>query len=323
MGWSLGLAIGLSTATVFAACAPIAELRSVEALPTAPDTVLDAIALRQRLGMRSDEAYVRMLEGDPEAGARGRETAFGFAVTVAEAAELGRRVSRTDEVATAIEAYGADIPTWAGMFIDQPNGGIVVAQFTGDVEQHRAALARLLSPAARYEVRLVGHSLVELQALADRVTADRGWFRTVDSYFTGSGADQKASVVVVNVKSLDPDIAAKVIEHFDAAGLMRVVVSTLMPWTGGYGQIDIVAVDPDGRPVPDEYCWLITDDPAAWEEPPEVTGDEGTCHIRAGATEVIAQIRRETADGWIVLGETHALIPAGGTVTARITVREP
>ena len=317
------MAIGLATAMVLSACAPIAELRSVEALPTAPDPVVEAIALRQRLGMRSDEAYVRALEADPEAGARGRETAFGFAVTVAEAIELDRRVSRTDEVATAIEAYGAGIPTWAGMFVDQPNGGIVVAQFTGDLELHRAALARLLSPDARYEVRLVGHSLAELVALADRVTADREWFRTVDSYFTGSGADQSESVVVVNVKSLDPDIAAKVIEHFDAAGLMRVVVSRHMPWTGGYGQIDIVAVDPDGRPVPNVYCWLITDDPAAWEEGPEVTGDEGICYIRAGATEVIAQIRRETADGWIVLGETRALIPDKGVVTARITVREP
>jgi hypothetical protein len=285
--------------------------------------VLQAVALRERLGMRSDEAFVRALEADPASVARGRQTAFGFAVTAAEAVALDQRVSRTDEVATAIEAYGARLPTWAGMFVDQPRGGIVVAKFTGDVEEHRAALARILSPDARYEVRLVGHSLAELVALADRVTADREWFRTVDSYFTGSGADQKASEVVVNVQSLDPDIAAKVIEHFDAAGLMRVVVSSQMPWTGGYGQIDMIAVDPRGRPVPDVYCWLVTDDPAAWEESPEVTDDEGTCHIRAGATEVIAQIRRETADGWIVLGETRALIPANGTVTARITVREP
>jgi hypothetical protein len=100
---------------------------------------------------------------------------------------------------------------------------------------------------------------------------------------------------------------------------MRVVVSDRLPWTGPYGTVVIRAVDSDGDPVAGVYCWLVTD-PAAWEEEHVVTGDEGMCAIRAGATGGLAQIRREQGGEWFVLGQEPIRIPANGTIEVRITV---
>jgi hypothetical protein len=289
----------------------------VEEIPS-DDPIDEAIEWRRLVGLRADAAYVQALQSDDAARARARASGLGFPVTEGEAVEMNRRISTMPQVGEVITAYGEGRPDWGGVYADNARG-VVVASFTSDVEQHRADLARLLHPAARWEVRQVTRPLSALRALADRVTAEAAWFRTEDAYFSGAGPDQRRNDVVVNVQSRDPTIATTVIDHFGATGIMRVVVSDRMPWTGPYGTIVISAVDEAGDPAQGVYCWLVTD-PAAWEEAPEVTGDEGTCHLRAGAADVVAQIRRPTEAGWVVPGEERARIPANGTIEVRITV---
>jgi hypothetical protein len=300
-GWQLG-AMGAS---------------SGQELPT-EDPVQEAVDWRRLVGLRSDEAYVQALAMDDAARARAKTSGLGFPVTEAEATEINRRISTMPQVGEVIAEYGEGLPGWGGIYAD--NGrGVVVASFTSDLETHRRNLAHLLHPAARWELRQVERSLSDLQALTDRVNADSAWFRTVDSFFTGAGPDQQANDVVVNVQSRVPDIGSIVVDHFDAQGLMRVVVSDRLPWTGPYGTVVIRAVDSDGDPVAGVYCWLVTD-PAAWEEEHVVTGDEGMGAIRAGATDGVAQIRREQGDEWFVLGQEPIRIPANGTIEVRITV---
>lgn len=279
-----------------------------------------AIELRGRWGMRADVAWAKLLEQDPAAVRRGLDSGIGIPVTPQEAAEIAMRERRTARIGLALEDFAVTIPDdWAGSWIDQTRGGIVVINVTENAEAHRSELARLFRPDAPIEVGLVERPLADLRRLADRIGADIAWFEPAGIGYVGVGVDIGANVVAVSVLSNAPDAAAAVRLHYGDAEPIRVDVRPDERWQGGYGQLTIVVTDRDGRPVEGLECRLIPDDERALPDGPSGTKtlDDGTCVEDVGATGYLVELVDASDE---VIAQRRVIIGAGESEQLRVTV---
>jgi hypothetical protein len=184
LAWLLALSFAVL------ACAGEARWSSVTttAPATAPPDYSDAVDFRTRMGLAADPAHIEALAADPAAIQTGRQSGFGVPLTVAESRELLARARTADAVVDVITAYARTVPDrWAGLYLDRDVGGIVVAQFSGDPDPHRAALAKLLHPDAPFEIRRVRWSNRDLEPLWREVERQRAWFDSIGAPLTGSG----------------------------------------------------------------------------------------------------------------------------------------
>ncbi len=294
----------------------------VTARPTTTGEPLltEASESRQQLGLRADETYVRNLWRDPAAVELGQTSGYGFPITKAELDLVESRARSTKAVTDTIDRYASSHEdVWAGRYVDTTTGS-VIARFTDDLAIHRSALARLLHPDARYELRAAEWTKVELEALRVEVRNNKSWFASVDAKLTGLGVDLIANRTIVDVRSNRADIVGLTTEHFRAANRITVRVSP-GAWTGGRGDLVVVARDRTGNPVVNLDCVLEVDEPGAWGNEVRVTGDDGLCRFRrVGATGVTVILRGLVANEVLEFGRGRAMVVAGGTVTLIIRV---
>lgn len=290
-------------------------------LSPAERSTAEAIRLRDVLGLESGEDYLRELAGDPEAVRRGG-TLYGFPVTEAEYTLLKARAEDSQAVAKVTRSYGTKHPeSWAGQFIET-EAGVVVTLFTGDLGLHRAALAKLLSLDATFDVRPATWTLVELKALDKQVLHEQDWFESIGASFQGTGVSQGSNRVEVWVGSDDPNIGDQVIAHFGAVGRMKVTAFPA-PWKGGWGALRVLVRDPAGRPIENLNCRLEPDDPAAFtnEGYSPSTQETGVCWYPAvGATRVTAVLTGRVGNEVLEFGRGRITIVADETVEISITV---
>ena len=198
--------------------------------PTLPPEIAAAIEVRALYGLKNDEGYVRSVAANPTA----TSDVLGIPLLPAEVAELRARAEDRARVISTVEAYGQrHEDTWAGLYLDEAGGGDVVAQFTRDVGRHEAALRGLVGPFGRLRLELAPRSLAELQAHVDAIEADRGWFSTIDAILRYASFDPGDDVVVVHVSSADPDVGAKITDHFDGEGWLVVESDGIGPGRAG------------------------------------------------------------------------------------------
>lgn len=250
------------------------------AAPSAiPEEIRDAIAFRNRYGLRADEAWVREVAADPEAQAAINE--YGVPLTPAEFVELrGRRFDL--DVFDDVQAYGRLFPEdYAGAYLNQATGGIIVS-FKNRVERHRAAIANLFSRSAKVEVRQVEWSSRELDRFATQINEERAWFETIGVRFIS--ADRSIKDDFVSVHYLGPIEAVVPIEgHFGNPTWLRAEWDGPGPWTGPRGDLEIHVTDSAGRPVPNIWCELKTENRMVGNEFFESfirTGPAGVCEFR-------------------------------------------
>jgi hypothetical protein len=257
----------------------------------------------------------------PHARARSRTD---FPLTPEEAAELDARVSNYEEVVPLIEAYGLQYPgDWAGVFVDQQNEGVVVAQFAGNVEFHAAAIARLVSPKSQISVRAVRWTLAGLRSLYDRIDVDKPWLATISTTLIGGGVDIAENAVVLRIFTDNVDAAALISDHFAAHDQLRVEIDSVGPWTGATGSLVISAVTPTGDPISDLDCVPIPSALGAYRgDTAWSTGADGTCRIpNVGATDYVIELRaRAEGEDWAVVGRGLVTVPADGEGRVRIVV---
>jgi hypothetical protein len=286
------------------------------------DRIAEAIRFRSSVGLRADEAYVRQLAVDPTASTA--VTLYGVPLTPDEIAELDKRARNSDLVAETLKTYGRDHPDqWAGTFVDQRGGGMVVIQFTGDLNEHRAALSKLVNPAASWEVRDARWSLADLASKRDLIEADRGWFETIDASYVRSVALPIDNVVELRISSANPAAPDLVTEHFHGDGWLRVLSDGVGVWDGPRGDLRVQVTDAAGRRLQgaDMMCLPIPDEPAAYRDGPVGVSFEGVCRAFAlGATSYDVQILQRAGDEWKVVARARTTIVADREVEIVIPV---
>ena len=192
-----GVIAGIGACLLLSACAaptPSGAVPTAERVSQVPLSQADLEAAREvrlRFGLRADDAWIRAVAANPSS--RVGLTELGVPMTPAEVADIRGRARDTEAVKEVVRSYAAEFPhDWAGMFVDQSQGGRVVAQFSQNVADHRAALVARVHPEASLDVRAVKWSLAELDTNASRVETDKDWFRQVDAELYAADVDPMA-----------------------------------------------------------------------------------------------------------------------------------
>jgi hypothetical protein len=123
----------------------------------------DELRFRRDFGLTTDLAEVRALMADPTA-----YTTYPVALTPEERAEMERRLAMEGQM-TPLEEAAEKMPNFAGHWIDQPAGGVIVVAFAGDAEKREPELRPLVPPGAELQVRNVKHTAAELEAVREQI----------------------------------------------------------------------------------------------------------------------------------------------------------
>jgi hypothetical protein len=287
-----------------------------------PEARLDAIRFRRAFGLREDDAWISAVAANPLSEVGRQE--FGVPLLPFELQDLLDRTAADPEVVHVIESYGAAKPAdWAGLFVDQKAGGVIVAQFRDHLDDHRAAIDRLLSARAHVEVRKVDWSLNELHAFALVVETDGLWFETVAAHLYAADVLEMGNVVRVRYDG-DPEAVDVIVDHFGSPSWLQVKWQGPLPWTGPVGGLIVTAVDIRGRPVSGLGCDFEPDDRTAvfWTDDLYFTRENGQCGFPTGLPAVEWRIEIEARDGEI-LGSAHTRVAPGLTTTITIEVPVP
>jgi hypothetical protein len=303
---------------------PTARPTYVAAVEPSPSSTQDpfAAAIRHRamLGLANDEQHVREVADDPAAVERGKGT-YGFPLTAEEFALLERRARGMDDVGEVVRRYGAGQPdTWAGWSVDTPKG-LVIAQFTADLPAHRQALASLLHPDAKLELRAARWTLADLGELRRAVRRDEAWFESIGADLIANGIDISGNQVRITIRTnRQDDVPPEILTHFNAAGRMAVLLGGGI-WTGGSGDLVVVVRDPEGNPLPNLDCSIDPNHPdASWGEMLLATDEQGVCRFLNVPADLVTVTVRGVAGGpvqWI--GSGRLAVVRNDTATIEIT----
>ncbi|CAN5660415.1 hypothetical protein BH23CHL6_BH23CHL6_07670 [soil metagenome] len=188
--------------------APTAGATGTPPATVAPE-IVEAIEMRRSLGLRSDLPWVLQIAQSGDAVM----SELGFLVTPGEQAELERRFQSQDS-AEQLNAYGAaNSDQFGGLYIDQAAGGVFVMLFTTDHERHADALASLVPPDVRVEIRPARYSEAELMDLLEGL--DFNALRAQGYEMNSAGIDTINNVVRLEAKSNTPNAKALLEARFD------------------------------------------------------------------------------------------------------------
>lgn len=320
--WIAALAIAVFVAACGQAATPsdVPPSMPEASLPPTPSPdpefealVAEGIHARTILGLRADEEWVREVTADPDA-----RIAFEIRVTIAEEAELNARATSRQELQPILEQYGAEHPDeYAGLMIDQEKGGLLVILFSDHVEDHVAAIARLVHPAAELEVRQAGASSAELEALMNRINGDSEALRGVGVFVLSISTDELRGKLEVEVSTVRGDAQPLLAARYGPA-----VEVTVTDPTGSYlpplGEIRGRIVDKDGEGVRGQVGSepLFADIPLDSVGPPETNAD-GTFRLK----NVLPGTWRLTAlvDG-VEVARADVDVPPGEVATVELVV---
>ncbi len=279
------------------------------------EEIRQAMQQRRDFGLRADEAWVRSVAGDPNASSE----LLGIPLTKAEALEFQGRQDRLMGVAGLAQRYADDHPgDFAGLYIDQQHK-LVVILFTANVDTHAAELAKLIpGDGEPLAVRLAAMSKADLQALVERIVADRDWLRTIDATFVAGGVDEAANRIDLEISSANPDAARLIAEHYGVApGLLNVTSDgtgiQLLP----RGKVRGRVVNADGTPAASDGSLDV-----GWSPDHEGAGT-GECgsEVGLGVGEGGRFVLPCAPGGWTItitdeathreVGHAHVVVPSG------------
>ena len=303
-------------------------IAACEAAPVspAPDATLDpavvaaSIEFRQSVGLRSDTDWVERVLADPSAS---REE-YGVPLLPDEVARLTSRAREGERLSLATERYGADhVSEWAGGYLRQTGG--YVARFTGHLDEHLAALRKIVDPHADLAVMPADWSYAELSARLRSIESDLDWLRSINAVPAGTGIDVVTNTVLLRLSSANPDAVPLAMSHYDGDGWLRVTSDGVGQWAGRRGTVIVAAVDQSGRPVPFLKVAFSSDQPGAHLEDGYFTGEDGRVTITsAPATgfKVELQVENESAPGYRTIAASHVFIAPDSETVITIVVTE-
>jgi hypothetical protein len=199
---------------------PASEPPPPPAEASLPPDILEAIAFREEMGLRSDVGWVQAVAANPAA-----VLDWGVPLMAFEIAELEGRPTGEDAMVGAVQAYLAEHPGIAGgLYLDQARGGIVTMLVTEDPAGHEAAIREEIGPDAPLVVHQVRWTEQELMGLQQRIFDGRAFLDGIPARMTTSSTDVIANQVELTISSAVPDAAQRIIAQFGAEeGQLRIV----------------------------------------------------------------------------------------------------
>jgi hypothetical protein len=272
----------------------------------------EAIRFRETFGLRADVFWIRQVAADPES--RGHAE-FGVLLTPDEFADMMRRNSiGLDAIKGIVSDYGRAHPEdWAELFTDQQRGGILVAQFSANVDEHREALLGQLGPDSPLEIREVKWSYAELRAKADTLRGTEDWFLTIPAVLTGWGVDVTTNRISIKISSVNRDPTKLIEEHFGWEGLVEVQSDGTGRFLVPRGTLRVLVRDAGGRPVRGVQCEAQTDLGTGSEGLGPGTDRQGVCLLDLEATGVWIHIMRGSGPTRETLATGRAVVVPGET----------
>lgn len=171
---------------------------------------------RREMKLPAQAALFAQLAADP-----GANREWSVPLTDAEAAEVGRRAALPEQATAALE-WAASQESYAGSFIDHEAGGVLVVQFAkADVASEQASVRSRAPGVATLETRSVTASLEDLDAIRERLKADRAWFASIGAELISTGDDARANALVVGVLGYSPEVDASVRARFGEHVIVR------------------------------------------------------------------------------------------------------
>lgn len=249
-------ACGEPAGTTPGTSAPTTDAASDPAPLLSEAALAEARAIRVRFGLRADDAFIRAVAVDPRAA--GGIPELGIPLMPDELQDLQSR-DWDEDLLLRITRYGELFPEeFGGASVNLAASG-VVANFSRNVDRHRAAIANIVEDDEVVDVRPVRWSLLELDRFVAQIDRQAAWFEqlgvTVD-------ADRQPIENVVELSYRGPVSAQLEIErHFGDAPWLSVERDGPLPWEGPRGTLDLTVRDADGLPVPGLLIHLTPVDP--------------------------------------------------------------
>ncbi len=170
--------------------------------PSDSDMTAASAAFRQDFGLSTDPALIQSTLHDPTADPA--IDVWGVPLTPAETQEMSVRQGLGDNLGL-IESYVAGNPSaaahYAGMYIDQPAGGLVYIGFTpgGDTTTYLNDLKARFPYPDRLRTFSPVLTLTQLDALRDQVTNDTAWLLANGFDLATIYEDQQTNAINIGV----------------------------------------------------------------------------------------------------------------------------
>jgi hypothetical protein len=169
--------------------------------------VRDALKFREDFGLSTDPALVSLLSNDTSANME-----FGVPLTNAELANLQQRGAIESQLGPIVTALGA-FPEFAGLYVDQADGGRVVVTVAGDEAKIAAALSSALPAGARSRIEHVDRNLAALEQI--RQSAQNQFDALArSSGLTSLAIDTRTNRVDFGIDPFDSNVAVSLIGQF-------------------------------------------------------------------------------------------------------------
>ena len=174
--------------------------RPALATSTAPPSLAlsDAIRFRTDFGLDADPTYVAQVMANPAASS----TLSGTPLLPSEQANIEARLAIQRQLPPLEDYVAAHPDVFSGMWIDQPNGGVVVVELSNGDTALPAEAASLVPPGATIRVQSVSNSRATLEALAATISSDMKSLQASGIDVVRVGVDVPKNVVQVGVDGL-------------------------------------------------------------------------------------------------------------------------
>lgn len=168
--------------------------------PTVDELVAQSLAFDTQQGFTATDSLLRALIADPT-----RQEAidrFGAALTVDQGDELDLRLAAQDAM-PVIDSFAATRQaTYAGVYMDNPGGGLLYVGFTADAQNQVDQLKASFPYPARLRAFTAARSMTDLQAMQARLESDWGTNALPIANVSAVGIDERLNLVVVG--SINP-----------------------------------------------------------------------------------------------------------------------
>jgi hypothetical protein len=239
-----------------------------------PADIDEAIAVRERYGLRADEIWVRAVATDPRS-----VTPEDWGIPLLPD-ELGDLLSRrwSNDLLLQVRDYGLQFPDdFATAAINQKASGVWVA-FTANLERHRAALATLPLDGP-VEVRHMQWSLKDLEHHLDEIKSEKAWIESLGAEWVDPVVYELENRVVIRYEGPE-GLEGQIESHFGSPAWLLARWEGPGEWKGPRGDLLIQVRDAAGRPVRDVWCELISEDRRHVVQTGDIsfgTGPSGDC----------------------------------------------